>query len=110
MKYFDSGFEVKGGCNHEFVQGKWDGETYWSDDSLILADDILNGLNLSGLLDSVAPAYDPFGPTEFTVEQWKAVREKAAETGGELEFLIQELEGWLGPLPDAGIAFTVLGV
>lgn len=110
MKYFDSGYEIKSGCNHQFVKGKWDGKTFWSDYSLVLDDDILNGLNAAGLFYSVVPTYSPYGPTEFTVEQWDAIRKKAAETGGELEQLIKELDGWLGDLPDAGIAFTSLGV
>ena len=110
MKYFASGAEVKGGCYHEFVKGKWDGTTHWSDDSLILDDDILNELNVAGLIYSVVPAYNPYGPTEFTVEQWSAVRKKAAQIGGELDLLTKELDGWLGSLPDTGIAFTALGV
>ena len=110
MKYFDSGVEVKGGCYHEFVKGKWDRKTFWSDYSLILDDDILNDLNVGGLFYSVHPGYGPYGPTEFTVEQWAAVRKKAAETGGEVELLIQELADWLGDSSNGGIAFTSLGV
>ena len=110
MKYFDSGVEVKGGCNHEFVRGKWDGKTHWSDYSLILDDDILNDLNVAGLFYSVHPGYGPYGHTEFTVEQWDAIRKKAAEIGGELELLIQELDDWLGAFSDNWIAFTSLGV
>jgi len=110
LKYFDSGAEVKGGCNHEFVKGHWDGKTFWSDYSLILDDDILNNLGVAELLYSVNPNYDPYGPTEFTVEQWNAVRKKSAEIGGELELLIKELYDWLGDSSDAGIAFTSLGV
>ena len=110
MRYFDSGLEVKGGCNHEFIRGKWDSKTYWSDHSLILDDDILNELDVAGLFYSVVPTYDPYGPTEFTVEQWNVIRDKAADASGELELLIKELDDWLGDLPDTGIAFTSLGV
>lgn len=110
MRYFDSGAEVKGGCNHEFVRGNWDGTTHWSDASLILDDDILNSLNVAGLLHSIVPIYSPYGPTAFTVAQWDAIRKKAAEAGGEIGQLIQELDTWLGSPSGAEIAFTILGV
>ena len=110
MKYFDSGAEVKGGCYLEFVKGKWDGKTFWSDYSLILDDDILNGLNVAGLFWSTVPTYDPYGPAEFTMEQWNAIRKRATEIGGEPQLLIQELDDWLGPFSGNGIAFTILGV
>lgn len=110
MKYFVSGTEIKGGCYHEFVKGTWDGETFWSDDSLILDDDILNELNVAGLIYSVVPAYNPYGPTEFTWEQWAEICKKAAETGGEAQQVIRELDSWLGAPSGAGTAFTALGV
>lgn len=110
MKYFLSGAGIKGGCYHEFVKGKWDGETFWSDNSLILDDDILNELNVAGLIYSIVPTYDPYGPTEFTWAQWAEIRKRAAEAGGEIEQLIRELDAWLGAPSGAGAAFTALGV
>lgn len=110
LNYFDTGVEIKGGCYHEFVKGKWDGKTFWRDDYLMLDDDILNGLNIADLFCSVIPAYDPCGPTEFTWTQWEQIQTKAAETGGETEQVIQELNAWLGAPSGTEIAFTSLGV
>lgn len=62
LNYFDNGVEIKGGCYHEFVKGKWDGKTFWSDDSLMLDDDILNDLNVAGLFFPLFPPMTHMAP------------------------------------------------
>ena len=41
MKYFIKDKDRKGTCYYEFYKGKWDGESFWKTDSILLHDDIV---------------------------------------------------------------------
>lgn len=49
MKYFITNSEKIGTCYHEFYKGKWDGETFWKEDSLLLHDEVMFSHNLEGV-------------------------------------------------------------
>ena len=36
MNYFITNSEMIGTCYHEFYKGKWDGEIFWKEDSLLI--------------------------------------------------------------------------
>lgn len=74
MNYFVTNDERIGTCYHEFFKGKWDGETFWKEDSLCLDDDLLCECRAFGnAILSVIPSYSPFGITEISPEQWEAI-------------------------------------
>ena len=41
MKYFVTDRERDGTCYHEFYKGRWDGKTFWKEDSISLHDNIM---------------------------------------------------------------------
>lgn len=67
MKYFVRNKERENTCYHEFYKGKWDGNTFWKEDSISLHDNIM--FENKGFVDAimeVIPTYDPFGETEVS--------------------------------------------
>ena len=45
MKYFVYNNQRDGTCYHEFYKGKWDGKTFWKDDSICIDDNDFYALN-----------------------------------------------------------------
>lgn len=41
MKYFILDEKKEHTAYHEFQKGKWDGETFWKPDSLLLSDEVV---------------------------------------------------------------------
>lgn len=74
MKYFIKDKDRKGTCYYEFYKGKWDGESFWKTDSILLQDDIVfqNEEFIDAILE-VVPSYNPFGETEISNVEWKAI-------------------------------------
>ena len=110
MKYFVTEAERKGNCYHEFLKGKWDGETFGRKDSLYLHDDVLNQTGLNAFLSEILPGYDPFGPTEVTQEQWETVCLKAKTSVLEAVQVIQEITPWVEDNFKTEPVFTILGL
>ena len=110
MKYFRTNSELNGTCYHEFQKGKWDGVTFWKNDSLYLYDDILYDLKIVELLLSVIPAYDEFGETEINELQWNEICNTAASIGSELKAVIDEADVWARETFKTYRIFTILGI
>ena len=114
MKYFSDNFTRRGTCYHEFTRGKWDGKTYWSDNSMFLRDDYMNDLKLYELVFS--PAYAEFGKSfsrwgvnEVTREIWDSMLSHAMEIGGEVWELFSEIATWAETSLSDG-EFSILGI
>ena len=74
MKYFVFDKDRENTNYHEFYKGKWDEKTFWKSDSISLDDNIL--YEHPGFVDAIigiVPYYDPFGETEISLEQWRAI-------------------------------------
>lgn len=110
MKYFCTEKERKGTCYHEFQKGRWDGKTFWKEDSLLLDDDIHWQLGLGKLFKELLPHYDAYAETEVSRRQWDAIIQRARESGGELQIAIEEADTWIRKELGAEECFTILGM
>ena len=90
MKYFCTVSEQKGTCYHEWQRGRWDEETHWKEDSLLLHDDILVELNIGEFLAKMIPDYTDYGEFEVDVCQWEQIYNEANLIGGEIKEVIEE--------------------
>ena len=60
MKYFVTDRERDGTCYHEFYKGRWDGKTFWKEDSISLHDNIMfQAKEFIAALVVCVPKYDP---------------------------------------------------
>lgn len=110
MKYFCTEEERKGTCYHEFQQGKWDGKTFWKEDSLLMEDDVCWNLGFGKLLKETLPDYDPYANIEVTQVQWDEICQKVAALGGELAEAVGEADTWVHENFLTHEAFTILGL
>ena len=111
MKYFIRNNERKGTVYHEFYKGKWDEETFWKDDSLLLHDDVIfKGEGFGEAIIKVIPTYDSCGETEVSVEQWKKIGEEIKYKDEYSRELYEELDGWLEDVFKEYDCFTILGL
>ncbi len=115
MKYFTYNFERRGTCYHEFTRGKWDGKTFWDDDSLYLRDDYMSDLKLYELV--FKPAFSEHGKTfnrwggnEVTRELWDSMLSHALDVGGEVQELFFEITAWVEKNFSDSDVFYILGI
>ena len=111
MKYFVSNSEREGTCYHEFYKGKWDGKTFWKEDSLSLHDDIM--FENQGFVDAIIeiiPTYDPFSETEISFETWEKIGQIIREKDEKSQELYQEADNWLNDVFKEYECFTILGI
>lgn len=112
MKYFVRNKERRGTCYHEFQKGKWDGETFWKEDSLYLHDDFFSDLRLySKIFRYVIPNYNSYGPNdEVTREMWDKMMSMAHQIGGKIEEVFKELRPWVEENFTEYRCFSILGI
>lgn len=115
MKYFTDNFERRGTCYHEFTCGKWDGKTFWSDNSLYLRDDYMSDLKLYELVFKPAFAehggtFSRWGPNAVTREIWDSMLSHAMEVGGEVWELFSEITAWAEKNLSQYDEFGILGI
>ncbi|MBQ7932184.1 MAG: hypothetical protein IJ334_14365 [Clostridia bacterium] len=112
MNYFVTNDERIGTCYHEFFKGKWDGKTFWKEDSLCLDDDLLCEYRAFGnAILSVIPSYNPFGITEISPEQWEAIGKQIAAEGDNIGLeMYREADAWVQDVFSTYDCFTILGI
>ena len=110
MKYFTAVENRKGSMYYEFFKGKWDGKTFWKNDSICVHDDVWYGLEIDLIIISAIPKYAPFGETEVIETQWNTVLEAAKEKGGETYAAILEADVWVKENFKEHKVFTILGL
>lgn len=110
MNYFCKVSEKKGTCYHEWQKGKWDGKTFWKEDSLLLHDDLLVALKLGELLAEILPDYSSYGVVELNAFQWEKVYYRAGVIGGELKAAMDEAAVWVQENFARNEVFTILGI
>lgn len=111
MKYFVSDNERNGTCYHEFYKGKWDGKTFWKDDSISLHDNIM--FEYKGFVDAileVIPTYDPFGETEITLEEWEKIGLNTMLRDEVSKEIYHEADIWAKEVFKEHKCFTILGI
>lgn len=109
MRFFKT--NIHGGCYHEFFQGEWDGETFWSETSLYLHDDHMTELGLyRNLFAKAIPNFDRYANFKVSREDWENITRLAGELGGGILGLIEELTPWAEDNFRKYEVFTVIGI
>lgn len=112
MRYFCTESERKAShssCYLEFQKGEYRGN-HWLEDSISLHDDIFYELHLYSLFRKAIPEFDHYGITQVSFTQWEFLYKLAVEQGGEVQKLIEELEGWLSSWFQGEDVFTICGI
>lgn len=111
MKYFVTDSERKSTNYHEFFKGKWDGETFWKEDSISLDDNVLyENKGFEDALCKVVPEFDPFGETEISQEQWEMIGKAIPKDDANSIEMFQEADEWLKEVFATFGCFTILGL
>lgn len=110
MKFFCTASERIGTCYYEFQKGRWDGHTFWKEDSLLLHDDVYMKLGLDKLFKKAISVYDAYAHTEVNKDQWQKVCEIAGELGGEVKLAIGEADVWVKENFVREEVFTIVGI
>lgn len=109
MKYFVANSERKSTVYHEFYRGKWDGETFWSDDSIFLHDDVLSEGFAEAIKEAV-PEYYPYGETEISFVAWEKIGQIIKLKDAASQEMYREADEWLKDVFAEKDCFTILGI
>ena len=109
-KYFVRPKYKTGSCYHEFSKGKWDGKTFWREDSICIDDDDLLEGDFVEILIKHVPNYDPYGETEINKFQWEQIKADCTLSGGKSSAIVKEAEKWMVDTFDKYEVFTIIGL
>lgn len=112
MKYFVD--EEKRKASHstgyfEFQQGKYHNRC-WLPDSISIHMDDFDDLHLYELIASVVPAFNYYGLTEITVQDWDNILHKARSAGGDAAAAMNEANQWVQTVFLKESVFTICGI
>ena len=111
MKYFIHNSEKIGTCYHEFYQGKWDGSTFWKENSLLIHDDIMfEHREFVQAIKMVVPHYDPYNETEINKDEWIKIGNIIQNADKESKEVYNEANKWLEQVFLKYDCFTILGL
>jgi len=111
LKYFIKKDQCKGTCYHEFYKGKWDNETRWKDSSVYLHDDILyDAQDFVDAIREVITDYDPYGPTEVSVDDWLKIGKIADQKDILAREIYQDANMWVQLACVECGCITILGI
>lgn len=111
LKYFIYNNERVGTCYHEFFMGKWDEQTFWSDSSLYLDDDLFIEFNLyEQVFSKVFAPYNVCGDNRVTNSDWERICAVSEQCGGEVRELFDELKPWAEENFSKYGEFWILGI
>jgi len=110
LKYFVFDYERKNTVYHEFQKGKFDGHSFWKNDSISLSDDMLFTLGIEDLFADTIPDYNSYSEFEINKELWNNIKQKAKEIGGKLYECISEADEWIENTYLEYEVFTIIGV
>ena len=110
MKYFILNNQRDGSSYHEFYKGKWDEQTFWKADSILLHDDYLYDNGFVDAIYEIIPTYDPFGETEISVDEWKEIGKLILLKDEKSQEIYNEASQWLEDVFRNYSCFTILGI
>ena len=111
MKFFIKNSEKTGTCYHEFYKGKWDGSTFWKEDSLLIHDDVM--FEHRGFVEAikmVVPHYDPYKETEINKDAWIKIGNVMQNADTESKEVYYEANAWIEQVFLEHDCFTILGL
>ena len=109
MRYFISSGQRQGTCYHEFFAGKWDGKSFWDEDSILIHDDLLCEGFARALLQA-APGWSAFGVSEISREQWEKIGTLIGNEDETAREIYQEADEWAQGVFAKADRFTILGI
>ena len=110
MRFFVKDNERKNTNYHEFYKGRWDGVTFWKEDSLLLHMDIFDQLNLYSVFIAALPDFNYYGETYVTPAQYELLKSSAFTQGGEIAVLFAELDIWVSECFKTESCFIIQGI
>lgn len=112
MKYFVNNKDRESTAYHEFVKGKWNGKSFWNNDSICLHDDVLvTNAGFYNALKKVIPGYDPYAiAVEVSRDVWAKVGEAILSDDLESIELYKEANEWAMESLEKYGCFTILGL
>lgn len=109
MKYFCSVSEREGTCYYEFKKGADDGSV-WSEDSIIIHDDIWKSTGAWRFFMQEIDDFDSCGRTEISCKDWKKIFVSADDYNDSVRDVIYELNDWIEENTDPDGVFTIIGI
>ena len=109
MKYFITERERDGTWYHEWAKGKHNGETFWSDDSIMLPVQTMRDIGMYRFFCDVIPNYDAYEDAVIDKQLWESIKLRSQEVGGEIAECIDEAESWVRETFKEYDAFTIIG-
>lgn len=94
---------------HELQMGKFDGK-FWKHNSLLIVEGDFMQNEVYSLLSKYVKNYDYFSDVKIDHKQWKLLKVKAKETGGNILELIEELSEWADYSIEKYKCFTIVGI
>lgn len=111
MKYFVTDSERIGTNYYEFYKGKWDGETFWKEDSISVHDNVLyENQGFVEAIIEVKHSFDAFGVTEISPGDWKNIGEVILQKDCNCQELYFEADDWVQDVFKTYDCFTILGI
>lgn len=113
MKYFWTEDERKihrTTCCFEFQKGRFDGKTFWKNDSLCLHADIFDKNELFDIFSKSLNGFNYYGPNEVTADEWRILLNMSKKLGGVSAEIISELEPWVEENFKTYTVFSILGI
>ncbi len=109
MKYFITELERDGTWYHEWAKGKHNGETFWNDDSILLAVQTMRDIGLYKFFYDVIPNYDAYENAVIDKVLWERIKERSKEYGRQIQECIAEAESWVQETFKEYDVFTIRG-
>lgn len=109
MKYFITERERDGTWYHEWARGRHNGETFWSDDSILLAVQTMRDVDIYSFFYDVIPNYDAYEDAVIDKQLWESIKLRSKEVGGEIAECIAEAEDWVQETFKQYDVFTIIG-
>ena len=109
MKYFITERERDGTWYHEWAKGKHNGETFWSDDSILLSVETMRDIGLYKFFYDVIPHYDKYESAVIDKDLWEHIKARSKEYGTHIQECIAEAEDWVQEAFKEYDVFTIRG-
>ncbi len=109
MKYFITERERDGTWYHEWAKGKHNGETFWSDDSILLSVETMRDIGLYKFFYDVIPHYDKYEDAAIDKDLWENIKERSKEYSTQIQECIAEAEDWVQDTFKEYEVFTIIG-
>lgn len=108
--YFKTINEFEGTDYLEFVNGQWDGSSYWNETSMYLSADMDDQIDFDRYIKEVIPEYDSYGVTEVDEDQWDTLVHNVTRVGGPICAAVYEINRWVKKGIEKESVITILGL